>query len=213
MLGDMPVYVYYILAYLFGSIPFSYIIPKWLKGVDVTKKYDTNVGASNAYYSTRSWPIAVTCFILDFMKGFLPAYFVDPLAGVFGVMGHQYSIFMIVFKFKFSKAVIGLGMAATFGLLAVIAPVMIVISLLAFIIVMLLMSPMNPLKWYEVEVGNIETVFAMGVAALIYVMFFNPDALTAKAVLLLVISTTVAYSRRIRLQLIDFLGLKKKKRK
>lgn len=209
----LQTYFYYFLAYLFGSIPFSYIIPKILRGVDVTKMYDTNVGASNAYYSTRSFPIALVCFFLDFMKGFLPAYFFDPIAGVFGVIGHQYSIFMIALKFRFRKAVVGLGMSATFGLLTVVAPLMIVISIAIFIVIMLLMSPINPVKWYEIEVGNIETVFAMGIAALIYIMFFNPGEMVSKAVLLLVISTTIAYSRRIRFQMIQFLNLDEKKNK
>ncbi len=201
-MGVLP----YLLAYLYGSIPFSYLIPKLFKGVDVTKYGDTNVGAMNAYYATRSLLIGLLCFLFDFSKGFLPSLLFNPLAGVFGIIGHQFSIFMAI-KFKFRRLVSGLGMAATFGFLAVYAPVLIPIALLIFAAFVLLMSPTKVETWLELMQGNIETVFAFAVTAVFYVLLFNPGNEMKTAILLLLVSTSIAYARRIRYQLKQLLKL------
>ena len=41
---------YAMLGYVLGSIPFGYLIPHWLKGVDVRKlSRDGNPGTANAF--------------------------------------------------------------------------------------------------------------------------------------------------------------------
>ncbi len=190
-----------IVAYLYGSIPFSYIIPKLWRGVDITKEGDTNVGATNAAYATNSFAVFVICFLLDATKGLLPALLWGPLAGAFGILGHIFSIYMILFKFKLRRFVVGLGMSATMGFLAVVAPLLIPISLVLFAVYVLAMAPKDVKKWYEEEQGNIETIFALGPATVIYILFFNPDEETKLALLILVLAITFAYARRIRGQL------------
>ncbi len=190
-----------LLSYLYGSIPFSYIIPRLLYGVDVTKVGDTNVGASNAAYATNSFFIFLICFLLDFTKGFLPAILWGPLAGAFGILGHIFSIFMILFKFRLRRFVVGLGMSATFGFLFALAPLMIPIALTLFAVYVLAMAPKSIKEWIAEEQANIETVFALGPSALLYILLFNPSEELRLALLIIVFAVTFAYARRIREQL------------
>jgi acyl phosphate:glycerol-3-phosphate acyltransferase len=60
-----------VLAYLFGSVSFAWIIAKRLKGVDLRTVGSGNLGATNAgRLLGRKW--AVVVYVLDFAKGFLP---------------------------------------------------------------------------------------------------------------------------------------------
>jgi len=59
--------LFLIMAYLVGSIPFSYIIPKLMTGMDVRQYGSKNVGASNAVYTTN-FKVGVFCFIGDFLR-------------------------------------------------------------------------------------------------------------------------------------------------
>ena len=102
-----------IISYLFGSVPFSYIIPK-LKGVDVRKIGSGNVGGTNVMRAL-GLKYGVLCIILDGLKGLLPAMIVGKVLGLdcsllallSAVLGHDYPIFM---KFKGGK-----GVATTVG--------------------------------------------------------------------------------------------------
>lgn len=104
-----------ILSYLFGSVPFSYIIPKWWKGVDVRKMGSGNVGATNVIRNVGTG-VGALCLFLDAMKGFLPVFitrslFGEPklvaLAAITAVLGHDFPVFL---KFKGGK-----GVSSSFG--------------------------------------------------------------------------------------------------
>lgn len=114
-----------VLAYLLGSIPFSHIFPK-LKGKDVRKSGTKNIGATNAL--VVAGPVfGALALAGDIAKGYLAVYFArqylmgDPymmwglmLAGIFAVIGHDFSIFL---KFKGGK-----GVATTAGVLFAFDP-------------------------------------------------------------------------------------------
>lgn len=122
-------------AYLIGSIPFGLLISK-AKGVDIRKQGSGNIGATNVLRCLGK-PLGITCFVLDALKGFLPAALfpmigkVDPTFGIlFGtaaILGHNFPIFL---KFKGGK-----GVATSAGVLLGVAPLAVVIGLLTWVIV------------------------------------------------------------------------------
>lgn len=134
------------ISYLLGSIPSAIWVGKAFKGVDVREHGSGNAGTTNTF-RVLGWPSGVTVFILDFMKGFVPSFwlsaiafdlFSGPLAppawdveaflkifcGVMAVVGHMYPIFA---NFKGGK-----GAATACGMLFGIEPISISISFTIF---------------------------------------------------------------------------------
>jgi len=109
-------YLWVILFYLIGSIPFSYILPK-IKGFDVTKSGSSNVGGTNALRTSGSKVVGFSCMFLDLFKGVIPLYFAKKTFGIDAtelyilyitvVVGHNYPVWL---KFKGGK-----GVATTAG--------------------------------------------------------------------------------------------------
>jgi glycerol-3-phosphate acyltransferase PlsY len=101
-------------AYLVGSIPFGYVLPRLVRGDDIRRHGSGNVGASNVWrVYGRSLGIPVA--LLDVAKGFVPALvglrlggdWVGVLAGAAAMVGHARPVFL-----GFSK---GGKMVATAG--------------------------------------------------------------------------------------------------
>ena len=66
-------YVFYIaLGYLSGSVLYSYFLPLWLKGLDVTR--DTPAGNPGAFncISKAGWPLGLLALACDVLKGAAP---------------------------------------------------------------------------------------------------------------------------------------------
>jgi len=111
-----------VLAYLLGSIPFAYVVGYLVKGVDIRRIGDGNVGARNT--ARHISPLAGVCVaLLDIAKGSvatllaqatgLPRWWVL-FIGLIAVLGHDFMIFL-----GFQG---GQGMAATVGVLVVLLP-------------------------------------------------------------------------------------------
>jgi len=110
-------------AYLIGSLPFSYIFAKMLRGVDITKVGSGNMGATNVLRTAG--PVAAAfAFLGDFLKAVLvllvvPLVFRDSprflllAAGVAVVLGHDFSVFA---GFRGGK-----GVATTFAVVSVMS--------------------------------------------------------------------------------------------
>lgn len=124
-----------VVGYLFGSIPFSYLVGK-VRGVDLRTVGSGNTGASNVWRNLgfKSFVVALS---LDILKGFLPvalAYRVlhlSPsvvvLVGLAAMLGHVFPVFL---GFRGGKAVATAGGVMTAihpGLLLVCAVVWTVI--------------------------------------------------------------------------------------
>ena len=105
-----------LLAYLIGSIPFSYLIAR-ARGVDLRRVGSGNVGATNVARSV-GLPYGVLAFLLDAGKGALAAWLANYwglpiwLAG-FAVVGHDWSLFMGLRS--------GKGVATSLGILIIIS--------------------------------------------------------------------------------------------
>ncbi|HKP10037.1 MAG TPA: glycerol-3-phosphate 1-O-acyltransferase PlsY [Gaiella sp.] len=111
MIGDV---VLVLAAYLVGSIPFGYVLPRLVRGDDVRRHGSGNVGATNVwrvYGRSLGLPVAV----LDVLKGLVPAAlglrlggdWVGVLAGAAAMLGHARPLYL-----GFSK---GGKMVATAG--------------------------------------------------------------------------------------------------
>jgi len=117
-----------VLSYFLGSIPFSYIVAKKVKGVDIRVVGEGNVGGRNVWHVVGK-KYGIIAGFLDFAKG-LAAYSVgfllglEPwwiwLCGVFVVLGHCFPIFL--------KGRGGKGAACALGFLMGIEPLLILIS-------------------------------------------------------------------------------------
>jgi glycerol-3-phosphate acyltransferase PlsY len=111
VIGDV---VLVLAAYLVGSIPFGYVLPRLLRGDDIRRHGSGNVGATNVwrvYGRSLGLPVAV----LDVLKGLVPAAlglrlggdWVGVLAGAAAMLGHARPLYL-----GFSK---GGKMVATAG--------------------------------------------------------------------------------------------------
>jgi glycerol-3-phosphate acyltransferase PlsY len=124
-----------LLAYLTGSIPFGLLLAR-TKGVDIRTQGSGNIGATNVLRCLGK-PLGISCFALDVLKGFVPAFFFAPLGGIateFGILfgaaailGHNFPVFL---KFKGGK-----GVATSAGVLLGVAPLAVAVGILTWGIV------------------------------------------------------------------------------
>jgi acyl phosphate:glycerol-3-phosphate acyltransferase len=128
--------LFFVFAYLLGSIPFSLVIARF-RGVDLLKTGSGNLGATNVYRSL-GLPTAVFVFFLDALKGFIPTQMaltqaapyilhgttilpsmgeqplLHVLVGGLAILGHTFSPFV---KFKGGK-----GVATGLGVILALSP-------------------------------------------------------------------------------------------
>jgi len=137
-----------LISYLFGSIPFGYLLVKLFRKQDIRATGSGNIGATNVARSGAKW-LAILTLIMDALKGALPVWiylsyerkifstydfyqfpmnYVPPcLAALFAVLGHMFPVWL---KFKGGK-----GVATAMGVFAVLAPKAILISLGIFLLI------------------------------------------------------------------------------
>jgi glycerol-3-phosphate acyltransferase PlsY len=70
----MPWYLFPIVAFLSGSIPFGYLLGK-AKGIDIRAHGSGNIGATNVW-RVMGKAYGLPCFLLDVLKGFVPVVLV-----------------------------------------------------------------------------------------------------------------------------------------
>lgn len=122
-------------AYLCGSVPYGFLAGL-LRGKDLRKEGSGNIGATNAIRVLgKAWGYPV--FVLDFLKGFLPVFFLrqvpgvaEPVviaAGILVIAGHNFPIWL---KFRGGK-----GIATSGGvILGLFDPLVFVSSLGAWLL-------------------------------------------------------------------------------
>lgn len=134
---DFVVIVSCVLAFIFGSIPFGYVIGK-LKGVDVRQHGSGNIGATNVSRVLGKKYGALVLF-LDALKGALPVLILkilgfpleyQVLSGFFAILGHCFSPFL---KFKGGK-----GVATGLGVFLVVSPKITLVAFFIFLLVFFL---------------------------------------------------------------------------
>jgi glycerol-3-phosphate acyltransferase PlsY len=172
------------LAYLLGSIPFSYLVAR-ANGVDLRKVGSGNVGGANVWRTCGFGPFVLAA-AGDILKGMLPtlaalhlsiwAPFVGIrldrlppgaviLVGVAAVLGHTFSLFL---HFKGGKAV-----ATSGGVLLAVFPLLIPIGLIAWVIAFLItrMSSVGSLTAAAAEMIAGTALYLLGYMPLAYALF------------------------------------------
>lgn len=123
------IFLFTVLAYLLGSVPFGLLLSK-VKGRDIRKLGSGNIGATNVLRCLGK-PLGISCFVLDVLKGFLPAFLfpvigpggaeIGILFGAAAILGHTFPVFL---KFKGGK-----GVATSAGVLLGAAPLAVLIGI------------------------------------------------------------------------------------
>lgn len=117
----MNYWVLFLLSYLLGAIPFSYLFGKYLGKVDISQRGSGNIGATNVLRSTKT-SVAVLALAGDLLKGLVAAWIgltwgnevIAAACGVFVVVGHCFSIFL---SFRGGK-----GVATAAGVIVYLMP-------------------------------------------------------------------------------------------
>ena len=121
-----------ITGYLFGSIPFAYLLARRHRGIDLRQTGSGNVGAANLLRATTK-KIGVSAMALDVAKGIasvLVARQIEPgatgpaVAGIAAVLGHIYPVWL---GFRGGK-----GVATTCGVFSILAPQATLIATVVF---------------------------------------------------------------------------------
>lgn len=126
-----------LISYCLGSIPFSYLIGKYIYKSDIRTKGSKNPGTTNAFRSYGKLAGILT-LLLDFSKGVLAVYIGYKLAGydgkvvglLFAPVGHMFSF---ILNFKGGK-----GVATTAGSLLAFDYRVLITVLSIFIIIFLI---------------------------------------------------------------------------
>jgi glycerol-3-phosphate acyltransferase PlsY len=132
----MEIILFIIAAYLVGSIPTSIVLAKLFSRDDVRKSGSGNIGATNAA-RIHGKKFGALTFLGDMLKGFLPVWagkiliFDSPIffaaIGLAAFLGHLFPVYL---KFKGGK-----GVATAFGIFLCLAPLVILVELLIFVLV------------------------------------------------------------------------------
>ena len=134
----MGIILFSIAAYLVGSIPTSIVLAKLFSKDDIRKSGSGNIGATNAS-RVHGKKFGALTFLGDTLKGFVPIWtgtliFDSPLLfaviGLAAFLGHLFPVYL---KFKGGK-----GVATAFGIFLCLAPAVILIELLIFVLVVFL---------------------------------------------------------------------------
>jgi glycerol-3-phosphate acyltransferase PlsY len=122
-----------ITGYLFGSIPFSYLLARRHRDIDLRVTGSGNVGAANLLRATTK-KIGVSAMALDVAKGIasvLVARQIEPgatapaVAGIAAVLGHIYPVWL---GFRGGK-----GVATTCGVFSILAPQATLVATIVFL--------------------------------------------------------------------------------
>lgn len=145
-------------AYLLGSFPTAYYFTKKARGLDIRDVGSGNVGSTNAV-RTLGLPMGALVFVVDVLKGFIPAFLgkwlggesLAILAGLGSLIGH---IFPIWLQFRGGK-----GVASALGVALALFPLLGLIAFAIWAITLLLTD--------RVAVASVAAAAALGAMALV----------------------------------------------
>ena len=150
-----------ITSFFLGSIPFGYLVSKYLKKIDIRKYGSGNIGTANTF-RVLGIRYALLVLIGDCLKGLLAVYLVrltatesitlQLLTGLFAIMGHNWSIFL---NFKGGK-----GIATTFGVILAVYPSIAFISAIIWVTLVI--------AFKFAALGSIVSVFSMFILSFIF---------------------------------------------
>lgn len=176
-------------SYLTGAVPWSFIVGKLLRGIDLREHGSGNLGAANTF-RVLGTKAAVPVLILDIGKGFVAVQFISHLGGdsvVYAllaalavVLGHNYSLFV-----GFSG---GKGIGTTSGAFLGLAPHAVGICFALWLIVLLVSR--------IVSVASLIATLALPPAILFSKQVFDADTHYSVLALSIAIVVLVIYKHR-----------------
>ena len=110
-----------IVGYLLGSVPATYLVAKWFRGIDLRRYGTGQVGGGNLWRMTRSLRLTIPAIIFDLGKGALMVWvgqlFGLPVGhqiavGLAAIIGHNWPVFL-----RFNG---GRGIGTTLGVVVII---------------------------------------------------------------------------------------------
>jgi acyl phosphate:glycerol-3-phosphate acyltransferase len=160
-----------VVGYLFGSIPFAFLVSRGLAGVDVRRAGSGNVGSANVLRTTGV-AAAILVVVLDVAKGAGSVLVADrwsaaatapAAAGLAAIVGHVYPIWL---RFRGGK-----GVATACGVFSVLTPWAVLPTVALFVATV----------WATrfVSLGSLVAALALGPIA--YALGAPPAALGAAA--------------------------------
>lgn len=179
-------------GYLLGSIPFGFLLMKFVRGEDIRLTGSGNIGATNVARSGAKG-LGIATLVLDALKGLLAvgfawwlahSYGVPPLAymaaaALAAVVGHVFPVWL---KFKGGK-----GVATALGVFILLFPKALLVALAVFILIVVTTR--------LVSLGSILAAIAFPVAA----YFMNhPDHRTLEPVFLVSLIIIAKHHQNIR---------------
>lgn len=150
-----------IICFFLGSIPFGYLVSKYLKKIDIREYGSGNIGTANTF-RVLGVRYALLVLVGDCLKGLFAVSLtkliaidnlsLQLLAGFFAIVGHNWSIFL---KFKGGK-----GIATTYGVILAIYPIIALISAIIWVVLVL--------SFKFAALGSIVSVFSMLILSFIF---------------------------------------------
>ena len=133
----MNLIISFIIAYLLGSIPTSYIFGKLTRNIDIREHGSGNAGATNALRILGT-KIGIITLLVDIGKGVAavligkaiignPSDLLLILTGLCAILGHIFTVFL---NFKGGK-----GVATSAGVFIALMPLPLLICLIIFILI------------------------------------------------------------------------------
>ena len=123
------------LCFLSGSIPYGFLIPKYLKGINILERGSGNPGAANVLYEAGKLA-GLLVLVLDSLKGGLPVFIIGRLfgdsvllvsaCGAAAILAHCWTPFL---GFKGGKAV-----ATSMGVFFALAPLETGVTVAIFVV-------------------------------------------------------------------------------
>ena len=174
--------LYFIGAYVLGSIPFGQIISKKVASIDITTRGSGNIGATNvARELGMKWGIVT--LLLDMVKGLVPVLismkhggeggsfsFIGPsVVGLCALVGHQFSCFR---RFNGGK-----GVATALGVYLALSPLSTVLALILFVLIVA--------KWSFVSLASM--VAALSIPILLFTFGMSGISIIVSAIMALLI--------------------------
>ena len=125
-------------AYVLGSLPFGYWVPRLVRGEDIRTKGSGNVGASNVF-RVYGRSLGVPVALLDLAKGFAAASLglwiggalIGVLAAAAAMIGHARPVFL---RFEKGGKMVATAGGAAFALAPLAAFCCVVLWLVAFLV-------------------------------------------------------------------------------
>jgi glycerol-3-phosphate acyltransferase PlsY len=175
-------------GYLLGSIPFGYLLVRFVRGEDVRRIGSGNIGATNV--ARKSPALGVLTLLLDSLKGLTAVLLAASLAGLTANGAEPYSamslaalstvaghIFPVWLRFRGGK-----GVATGLGAFIIIAPKAVLIAAAIFLVLVaafryvslgsvVAVAMFPSLAWSLHEYGNVWSALAfMTLASLLIVL-------------------------------------------